>query len=124
MIDHSQEEKKLLAKPTVVDIFCGCGGLSQGFTKAGFDVLLGIDCDPWAIQTYNRHNKNRGLLRDIVDVDAKYIYSQTGHKKIDVLVGGPPCQAFSSAGLAKWRSLGKPGTLDHPLNNLYREFLI
>jgi len=49
-------------KPTAVDIFCGCGGLSEGFRKAGFDVLLGIDCDRWAIKTYNRHHQNRGRL--------------------------------------------------------------
>lgn len=122
VIDHS-EEKKLKSKVTAVDIFCGCGGLSQGFTKAGFDVLLGVDCDPWAIETYNRHHKNRGVMKDITDVDAKFIYSQTGQEKIDILIGGPPCQAFSSVGIAKWRSLGRPGTLDHPLNNLYREFL-
>jgi hypothetical protein len=46
--------------PTVVDIFCGCGGLSQGFKKAGFEVLLGIDHNPWAIATYNRHHNNLG----------------------------------------------------------------
>ena len=77
----------LQAKPTVVDIFCGCGGLSHGFIKAGFDVILGVDCDPWAIKTYNRHHKNRGLLMDIAEVNAKSIYSKTGRRKIDGCLG-------------------------------------
>lgn len=110
-------------KPTVVDIFCGCGGLSQGFIKAGFDVLLGIDCDPSAIDTYNKHHMDRGRMRDINEVDAGWIYREIGQAKIDVLAGGPPCQAFSRAGVAKLRSLGRPVNLDSPLNNLYREFL-
>jgi DNA (cytosine-5)-methyltransferase 1 len=60
---------------------------------------------------------------DISNVNSNFLYQKTGHKKIDVLLGGRPCQAFSNAGLGKLKSLGRPGTLDHPLNNLYREFL-
>jgi DNA (cytosine-5)-methyltransferase 1 len=112
-----------LIRPTVVDIFCGCGGLSEGFRQAGFDILLGIDHDPYAIQTYNKHHDSRGRIASIEDINADYIFSQTGARNIDVLVGGPPCQAFSTVAIAKWRSLGIPGTIQHPLNKLYADFL-
>ena len=75
-------------RPSVVDIFCGCGGLSEGFRRAGFDILLGIDIDPWAVRTFNRHHSQRGRLKDVRDVDARFIYNETGRKEIDILVGG------------------------------------
>ena len=109
--------------PTVVDIFCGCGGLSEGFRQAGFDILLGIDSDEWAIKTFNRHHQYGGKIRKVEDVDGDYIFAETGMKDLDVLAGGPPCQAFSTVAVAKWRSLGMPGTINHPMNRLYIEFL-
>ncbi len=111
------------ARPVVVDIFCGCGGLSEGFRQAGFDILLGIDSDEWAIKTFNRHHQNRGRIRNVEDVDSGYIFAETGTKELDVLAGGPPCQAFSTVAVAKWRSLGIPSTVNHPMNRLYSEFL-
>src|SRR5581483_2206855 len=110
-------------KPGVVDLFCGCGGLSEGFRKAGFDILLGIDSDPWAISTFNRQHQGKGLLMNIENVDSCQIFDRDGRKDIDVVIGGPPCQAFSTVAVAKWRSLGMPGTIDHPMNKLYGEFL-
>ena len=108
---------------TAVDLFCGCGGLTEGFRQAGFNILLGIDTDKWALETYNRHHENKGIFADIVDIDAASIFRKTGSRNIDVLIGGPPCQAFSSIAVAKWKSIGLPGTLSHPLNKLYKEFL-
>jgi DNA (cytosine-5)-methyltransferase 1 len=102
-------------RPTIVDIFCGCGGLSEGFSQAGFEVLLGVDCDAWAVRTYDRHHNNRGRIKNVEDIDSNYIFTETGRKDIDVLVGGPPCQAFSHVSVAKWKSLGVPVTLRHPL---------
>lgn len=90
---------------------------------AGFDVLLGIDTDAWAVKTFNRHHSNRGRIKDVRDVNASFIFNETGGKEIDVLIGGPPCQAFSSVAVAKWRSIGKPSTIAHPLNTLYQDFL-
>ncbi|HEY7573338.1 MAG TPA: DNA cytosine methyltransferase [Nitrososphaeraceae archaeon] len=103
----------------MVDIFCGCGGLSEGFRQAGFEGLLGIDCDKHVIKTYNRHHHNLGRIRKVEDLDSDCIFKETGRKEIDVLTGGPPCQAFSTVSVAKWRSLGIPVTLRHPLNRLY-----
>jgi len=112
-----------MKKPVLVDIFCGCGGLSEGFKQAGFNPVLGIDVEESAIATYNRYNKNKGKIVDVKTVHRKDIEKLSGHKKIDVLAGGPPCQAFSSVAVAKWRSLGMPSTLNHPVNQLYKEFL-
>ena len=93
-------------KLSAVDIFCGCGGLSEGFSQAGFEIILGIDTDPWAIKTYNKYHGDRGRIRDVTEVDADYVYNESGRKAVDVLIGGPPCQAFSNIGVAKWRSVG------------------
>jgi DNA (cytosine-5)-methyltransferase 1 len=46
-----------IEKQSVVDLFCGAGGISEGFRQAGFDILLGIDCDSWSIKTYNRNRQ-------------------------------------------------------------------
>jgi DNA (cytosine-5)-methyltransferase 1 len=106
----------------IVDIFCGAGGFSEGFRQAGYDVLLGIDCNPPAIMTYNKAHSHRGRLEKIENIDASYIFKEAGLEDIDVFIGGPPCQAFSHASIAKWKSLGRPSTIDHPLNKLYKEF--
>ena len=111
------------SKPVVVDIFCGCGGLSEGFKQAGFLPVLGIDIDEYAVATYGRHNDGRGWVADVTNVGRKDIIERAGRKIIDVMAGGPPCQAFSTVAVAKWRSLGMPGTLSHPVNQLYKEFL-
>jgi DNA (cytosine-5)-methyltransferase 1 len=110
-------------RPTVVDIFCGCGGFSEGFRQANFDILLGVDIDRWAIATFNKNHNNNGRLANVEDIDASFIFKESKTEQIDVLIGGPPCQAFSSVAIAKWRSLGKPGTIHHPLNELYKDLL-
>ena len=111
------------SKPVIVDIFCGCGGLSEGFKHAGFLPVLGIDIDESAVATYGRHNAGRGWVADIANVSGRDILERSGRKAIDVMAGGPPCQAFSTVAVAKWRSLGMPSTLSHPVNQLYKEFL-
>lgn len=112
-----------MRQPVVVDIFCGCGGLSEGFKRAGFLPVLGIDIDEHAVTTYNRHNDGNGVVADIAKVSGKDILAHSGRRVIDVMTGGPPCQAFSTVAVAKWRSLGRPSTMSHPVNQLYREFL-
>ena len=63
--------------PTVVDIFCSCGGLSEGFHQGGYNVLLGIVCDRWSIRTYNRYHQERGRLKNVEDIDASFIFAET-----------------------------------------------
>lgn len=82
-------------KLRVVDLFCGCGGLSLGFMKAGFNVVAAFDNWDAAIDVY-RENFNHPIIkkdlnnyREIEDIKA---FSP------DIIIGGPPCQDFSSAG--------------------------
>lgn len=83
----------MTAKYTFVDLFCGAGGLSLGFLKAGFRCVQAIDHDEASIQTY-RHNFQDHLTK-------AEITETTGLSPADVVIGGPPCQGFSSAGLRR-----------------------
>ena len=80
----------------VVDLFCGCGGLSLGFEKAGMEIVAGFDNWVDALEVYRNnftHPAIRADLSDIEDSAEKIrIYSP------DMIIGGPPCQDFSSAG--------------------------
>jgi len=113
---------KFDSKPTAVDIFCGAGGLSEGFKQAGFEILLGVDCDPWAVRTFRKHHVNAIQCR-VENLTAKRIRKETGGRPVTVLLAGPPCQAFSNVAVPKLRHLKKSTTRSHPLNKLYREVL-
>lgn len=90
-------------KPTVIDLFCGCGGLSHGFKLAGYDILLGIDNDSAALKTFElNHSGAKALSVDITNMSGKHITDIVGRKKIDVVIGGPPCQGFSLSGPRKF----------------------
>lgn len=107
---------------TVADFFCGAGGLSEGFRQAGYEIILGVDTDENAIATYTaRHGC--GVVENIENIDADYIRKKTGHTRIDVIVGGPPCQGFSTVAVGKLKSMGAARTSKHPLNQLYKEFI-
>lgn len=88
-----------MTKPlTCIDLFCGAGGLSEGFSEAGFSVLLANDFDPYAVASMREsHPETEVLHCKIQDLDAKEILKKTGLAKgeLDCLIGGPPCQAFS-----------------------------
>lgn len=81
----------------VVDLFCGCGGLSLGFQKAGIDVVAGYDNWNPAIATHKYNFTNPVHKIDLFDVEsaAEHIRQYIP----DMIIGGPPCQDFSSAGL-------------------------
>lgn len=89
-------------KLTCVDLFCGAGGLSRGFLDVGFDVVLGVDFDDSALKTFeHNHGNAKAMKLDLFDHNnIKKIVEFLDKKKIklDVLVGGPPCQGFSLAG--------------------------
>ena len=83
----------------VLDLFCGAGGLSEGFKQAGFNILLGIDNDESALRTFKlNHSESEFLNKDISKITRKDLISKTKNKKIDFIIGGPPCQGFSMAG--------------------------
>ena len=81
--------------PKVIDLFCGCGGLSLGFEKAGFEIVRAFDNWSKAINIYNANfTKHRAELKDIYNITPDYLKKF----KPDIIIGGPPCQDYSSAG--------------------------
>ena len=87
-------------KLNFVDVFSGAGGLSCGLEMAGMHCLLGIENNPYAMQTFIRNHKNaQGYAGSVHDVGKKEIDELIGGKKVHVVVGGPPCQGFSTVGI-------------------------
>lgn len=83
-------------KYNVIDLFCGCGGLSYGFMKAGFKINIGIDSWKDAIETFNfNHQTSNGQVLDLSRAKPSELQI---NESIDVIIGGPPCQGFSIAG--------------------------
>lgn len=105
-------------KFTCIDLFCGCGGLSKGFELAGFDIVGGVDFNKPAIDTYNENfKKAKGICCDLLEMDESKIKDIFGDiSNIDVIIGGPPCQGFSSANRYKIEG-------DDPRNKLFFEFV-
>ena len=80
----------------VVDLFCGCGGLSLGFEKAGFNVVAAYDNWDSALHVYNANFNHPAKSLDLTDVDT--CVEEILSFSPDIIIGGPPCQDFSSAG--------------------------
>ena len=100
---------------TVLDLFCGCGGLSLGFQQAGFNVKLGIDAWEDAIKTFNfTHKSAKGIVADLFSISPQEISKTTGLDTVDIIIGGPPCQGFSIAGKRM---------IDDERNQLYKSFV-
>ena len=85
-------------KPKAVALFCGAGGLSLGFKRAGFEILFASDIDHDAVTTYRTHVPST----DVREGDIKTLDPAILPKNVDILLGGPPCQGFSSAGQKFW----------------------
>lgn len=79
-----------------VDLFCGCGGLSLGFQEAGIDVVAGLDNWADALVVYGNNFDHPAMRVDLSDVERSVEVINRFHP--DMIVGGPPCQDFSSAG--------------------------
>lgn len=83
----------------VLDLFCGCGGLSLGMENAGFKIALGIDFWPDALETFKKNHKGSQVLcQDLTQIDFNLVKSKYLPDGVDVIVGGPPCQGFSISG--------------------------
>ena len=83
---------------TAIDLFCGAGGLSEGFRQAGYSVLAGNDIDIAAGETYKAtHPDADFILCPIQDLKVERLCKASGLRpnQLDVLLGGPPCQAYS-----------------------------
>jgi DNA (cytosine-5)-methyltransferase 1 len=84
--------------PTVVDIFAGAGGISQGFQEAGFDVALSVDSDPVACETFAKNHPRTWVVCDQVEKLSWAAMVRDLGRPIDVVIGGPSCQGFSTHG--------------------------
>jgi DNA (cytosine-5)-methyltransferase 1 len=102
-------------KPTVIDLFAGAGGLSLGFEQSGFNVLLANEYDASIAASYKtNHPHTKMLVADIKDLPIAETFS-VYRGKVDVIVGGPPCQGFSQKGQRK--------TIKDERNYLFKYFV-
>jgi len=100
-------------KPRVLDLFSGCGGLSYGFEKVGYEIVAGVDSWQDSLVTFEHNHPGAAALKlDLSSFDPREIEKVTG--RIDVIVGGPPCQGFSISGKRD---------LKDPRNSLYQGFV-
>lgn len=102
----------------ILDLFCGAGGFSLGFDKNPyFKTLLALDFEPSAIETFKQNFKNtQAICGDITDKNIKiHIINLAKELKVNMIIGGPPCQGFSLKG----KNLG----LNDPRNFLFLEYL-
>lgn len=142
MIDRKARAKKIRRLrsggiPTLVDLFSGCGGLSLGFNEAGFEIVSAVEIDPLAAASHwlNFHGKLEGtapekLAKDITLIDPEDLVAEFAsgipiEEAVDVIVGGPPCQAFARVGRAKLREVHDHPTAfkQDPRGNLYLRYL-
>ena len=106
---------------TVVDLFSGVGGLSLGFKENGFNIVFANDNNKDAGETFiYNHPKTKFFLGDVQKIDTLKLKKYIGHSKIDVLVGGVPCQSFSMVG---YRTTKKEANSSDPRNFLFKEFI-
>lgn len=99
----------------IIDLFCGCGGLSLGFEHAGYNILLGIDVWEDALVTYRYNHQNRKTLcADLASLSPETVKEKIEGKNVDLIIGGPPCQGFSIAGKR---------IVNDERNSLYKSFV-
>ena len=121
------------AGPRVLDLFAGCGGLSLGFQAAGFVLRAAVEFDPDAARSHGlnfhdgdaRHSKARDIIKTHPEDLAAELELGPMADAIDVIVGGPPCQAFARVGRPKLREIdAHPQAFRHdPRARLYQEYL-
>lgn len=112
-----QEKDRLTKKPTMVDFFAGAGGLSCGFTQAGYRIVLANDFEDVCVRTY-RFNHPELPSNKVIKNDIRIIVNSIDDyidDDIDIVVGGPPCQGFSPANQQR--------IIDDPRNELYKYYI-
>jgi DNA (cytosine-5)-methyltransferase 1 len=112
-------------KPVVLDLFCGAGGLSLGFQMAGYHIALGVEKEQLAAQTHSHNFNGRCYQGDIQEITNPVAFiHEHGLERVDVVIGGPPCQGFSRVGRGKLRHLRSDRSYIHdPRNQYYLELV-
>ena len=101
-----------------IDLFSGCGGLSEGLKQAGFEVVAGVELDSLAVKTYRLNHKSTTLFHeDIRKIDANQLSQLLNGRPLHLLAGCPPCQGFSSI-----RRRNKSTPVEDSRNDLVVEF--
>lgn len=86
----------LMGEPTCIDLFCGAGGLSEGFTNAGFRLVAATDMDAPSANTFRQRHPNTPFIEaKIEDLTSEDLSCGLSAGELDCMVGGPPCQTFS-----------------------------
>lgn len=99
---------------SVLDLFCGCGGMSKGLQDAGLKIVAGIDVWNKAVESYKKNFTHTCICADISKLPPEKFAKDQKIDNIDIIVGGPPCQGFSIA--------GKRDKKD-PRNSLFMEYV-
>lgn len=107
----------------VIDLFCGAGGSSSGFKLAGFNLIGALDVNEAAARTHELNFPTcKTVVGDITKLTPTEFDELIGYKRVDVVIGSPPCQTFSSLSQGKIRSLGKD--IRHDIRNyFYKNYL-
>lgn len=107
-----------MKKYNAIDLFCGAGGLSYGFERAGFNTVFAVEFNKIYAQTYMENFPGVEVFcGDIKDISDSKIEQLKKKNKIDIIIGGPPCQGFSLAG-----NIGRR-FLDDERNHLFLEYV-
>lgn len=121
-------DNSLTLNTTIVDLFCGAGGMSLGFEDAGFNVVLGVDFNSWACRTFAANVPAQVVVKNIEQIrDFNVFFTRYGITEVAGIVGGPPCQGFSRVGKGRIRHQnrlnGYTEPREDPRNGLYKQFL-
>lgn len=121
------------AKPTFIDLFSGCGGFTLGMLRAGFTCKAAVDFNKQAVDTLRANlvaashpdfsPVEHALERDLTQFPPTELEKLLGTRSVDVIVGGPPCQGFSTARQRDGSNHGTVRLKDDPRRHLFREFL-
>lgn len=109
-------------KPTAIDLFCGCGGMTEGLKQAGYDVVWGVDIAEKPLLVYRLNHGDVSTLRgDIRDVDCRNLMDELSLRQgnLDMLAACPPCQGFSSI-RTRNRSESVPDERNDLVHEVYR----
>lgn len=122
-----------MSAPTFIDLFCGCGGFTLGMQRAGFDCLAAVDFNAQAVATLRANLQAKSptglkpvafaLKADLTALAPATLAAVIGTRFVDVIVGGPPCQGFSTARQRDGSNHGDKRLTADPRRHLFRNFL-